>query len=115
LYTYYDPSENVILFGSNDALALDFVHERAAKLDAIHAFPFPFREIGARLTAGVGELAEAVATAPLLTDDHAPEGYYDSLPSFDSPFSRVAPELPCPCGSGLRFAECHGAATHPSE
>jgi hypothetical protein len=101
-------SENIILFGSNTELDAETIQSRAAKLDAIHAFPFLFREIGAQVTVGLGSLADEVAAAPLLTDVDPPPEYFEILPSFDAPFSRVAPDLPCPCGSGLRFADCHG-------
>jgi spermidine synthase len=110
LYTFADPGENLILIGSRDNLTVELLRERAAKLDAIHAFAFPFREIGERVVLGLGDLAEEAAAATLLTDADPPATYFDTLPSFNSPFSRVAPDLPCPCGSGLRFADCHGAA-----
>jgi hypothetical protein len=109
LYTFHDPGENIILFGCNDSLNEQQLQERAAKLDAIHAFPFLFREIGERVKLGLGVMAADVENAQLLTDDDPPVDYFDTLPSFNSPFSRVAPDLPCPCGSGLRFADCHGA------
>jgi hypothetical protein len=110
LYSFSEPSGNMILFGSAAGLSVDLLHERAAKLDAIHAFPFLFREIGLQLKEGLGdELDAQVQAAQTMTDDEPPAAYFDTLPSFDSPFSRVAPDLPCPCGSGLRFAECHGA------
>lgn len=109
IYTFDDPRENIILFGSNANLDVDLLHERAAKLDAIHAFPFLFREIGASVKAGVGDIDVDLAAAPILTDDAPPPEYFDILPSFNSPFSRVADDLPCPCGSGQRFADCHGA------
>lgn len=109
LYTFHDPGENVILFGSTVALDDETLKSRAAKIDAIHAFPFPFRENGACLTLGLGELAESAQMAPILTDADPPAQYFDTLPSFNAPFSRVEDDLPCPCGSGLRFGACHGA------
>ncbi len=114
LYYFTDPEteygENIILFASDEPLDSETLRSRAAKLDAIHAFPFPFREYGARITVGVGDLVTGIESAQLLTDDDPPAGYFETLPSFDAPYSRVDPELPCPCGSGLRFAACHGAA-----
>jgi spermidine synthase len=109
LHTFHDPGENIILFGGSDNLDVEQLRERAAKLDAIHAFPFLFREIGERVQVGIGDLAVDVDNAQLLTDANPPPDYFDTLPSFNAPFSRVAPDLPCPCGSGLRFADCHGA------
>lgn len=113
LYTFVDPSGNTILFGSTVHLDVDLLRSRAAKVDAIHAFPFLFREIGAQINQGLGDLTEAAANAPILTDGDPPPEYFDNLPSFNSPFSRVQPDLPCPCGSGLRFAQCHGAPAQP--
>jgi spermidine synthase len=109
LYSFVDPGENINLFGSNTQLSVEQLRERAAKLDAIHAFPFLFREVGERVEVGLGTLAASSASAQALTDDNPPEEYFDILPSFNSPFSRVAADLPCPCGSGLPFAKCHGA------
>lgn len=111
VYSFDDPDGNTILFATVDnALDSDTLKSRAAKLDAIHAFAFPYRELGERVTAGLGDLTAAAASAPLLTDADPPPGYFDMLPSFAAPFSSVAPDLPCPCGSGLRYADCHGAS-----
>ena len=104
-----DTAENLNLFASVEELDLDLLRTRAAKLDAIHAFPFQFREFGAAIIAGLGALDPDVQAAQILTDANPPAGYFDILPSFNAPFSRVDPNLPCPCGSGLRFAACHGA------
>ncbi|MCC6458393.1 MAG: fused MFS/spermidine synthase [Caldilineaceae bacterium] len=110
VYSFIDPGENVILFATaGNKLDADLLRSRAAKLDAIHAFPFPFRELGERVNLGLGDLTTAAASAPLLTDADPPPGYFDTLPSFDAPYSEVAPDLPCPCGSGLPYANCHGA------
>ncbi len=115
LYTFTDPAaeygENIVFFASNIELDDETLKSRAAKLDAIHAFPFLFREQGARITVGLGDFAAAAQTAQLLTDAEPPPDYFDILPSFNAPYSQVDPDLPCPCGSGLRFALCHGVVT----
>lgn len=109
VFSFVDPDENIILFATtNNELDIEELHARAAKLDAIYAFPYPFREHGQNLTVGFGDLAMVAASAPILTDANPPPEYFDMLPSFDAPFSQVDPDLPCPCGSGLRFAACHG-------
>jgi spermidine synthase len=113
-YSYVELNGNIVLFGATAEVTLDQLQERAAKLDAIYAFPFPFREIGTQVRAGLGDLDNQVAKAQTLTDADPPLEYFDNLPSFDSPFSRVAPDLPCPCGSGLRFADCHGRTSDSS-
>jgi spermidine synthase len=113
VYSFADPDGNIILFATEDnALDSNTLKSRAAKLDAIHAFAFPFRELGERVAVGLGDLTTAAASAPLLTDADPPLDYFDSLPSFNAPFSKVAPDLPCPCGSGLHYADCHGAQDH---
>jgi spermidine synthase len=109
VYTFTVPGDNIVLLASEQELALDVIRTRAAQLDAKYAFPFPFRENGALVVTGLGELEADAQNAPLLTDADPPPAYFESLPSFNAPFSTVAPDLPCPCGSGLRFAECHGA------
>jgi spermidine synthase len=115
LYSFTDPGENIILFATaGSELDSGQLQSRAAKLDAIHAFSFPFRELGGRLTVGLGDLNEAAVSAPLLTDAEPPPGYFDNLPSFNAPFSQVDPDLPCPCGSGQRFSACHGVLASAS-
>ena len=109
VYTFHDPSENVILIASDTQLDVQSLQTRAAQLDAFHAFPFLFREIGAAIHPCFGDFTQDAAVAPILTDAAPPDDYFDNLPSFNAPFSRVAPELPCPCGSGKRFDACHGA------
>lgn len=108
VYSFHDPSENIILFASVEHLDVELLRARAAQLDAIHVFPFLFREIGAQINEGMKGIPVDMANASILTDANPPDTYFDSLPSFNSPFSRVAPDLPCPCGSGLRFDQCHG-------
>lgn len=109
LYTFTEPAENTILFGSVEKMDIQLLRTRAAQLDAIHNFPFLFRETGEQFVEGVGELETAMKNAQPFTDAQPPDHYFDNMPSFHSPFSRVEPDLPCPCGSGLRFADCHGA------
>ena len=112
VYTFVDPGENIILFATdNNEFEIETLHQRAAMLDAVHAFPYPFREHGQRLTKGLDILEAEARTAPLLTDDAPPAEYFATLPSFAAPFSQVDPNLPGPCGSGLHFAACHGAAS----
>jgi spermidine synthase len=109
VYSFVDPGENIILFATdNNELEIETLHQRAAMLDAVHAFPYPFREHGQHLTEGLGILEGDAASAPLLTDATPPPEYFATLPSFAAPFSQVDPDLPCPCGSGLHFAACHG-------
>ncbi|HXF62531.1 MAG TPA: fused MFS/spermidine synthase [Caldilineaceae bacterium] len=98
-----DGDENVIAIASDRAdLDRDALTALAQQVDALYGFPFAL--------AGYVSLMTRLQPAALspLRDDEPPEEYFASLPSFNSPFSRVAPDRPCPCGSGQRFANCHG-------
>ena len=98
--------DNRVLFATLGArLEKDALIERAKALQAKVSFPFPFDawasalDMGQELGGGEGRI---------LRDDAPPDNYFDSLPSFDAPFGRTEPELPCPCGSGRRLGDCHG-------
>jgi spermidine synthase len=82
--------------------------ERVAALQDYHGFSFSLVQLAARIVLEIDEEALGLGWAQVLTDEDPPEGYFDLLPSFDLPFGRIDPELPCPCGSGVRFAACHG-------
>ncbi len=98
-----DSDENLVALASmRDDLSGAALMERAAAVETGHALPYPLAAYAAMLTP-----VPRGGAAPL-TDDHVPAGYFDSLPSFDTPFSQVAPERPCPCGSGRKYAACHG-------
>lgn len=105
-----EPEENIVLFAgmaadvdSNELLA------RAAALKPHYGFDFPWAVNATTLRRAPAHLPAPIDHAPVLLDGEPPAGYFDKLPNFATPFSRVGPDLPCPCGSGLRFAECHGA------
>lgn len=97
--------ENTILFGGDELTyhAPDVVL-RAHALEVHLGLPFPFSEHVARLR----PYTPPAATAPL-EDDSPPTDHATKLPSFAAPFSRVEDHWPCPCGSGLRYGECHGS------
>ena len=99
--------ENTIVFATAaDPVSLDTLVARARDYAASHVFAFPFAECAAVLTPAATALD--LDTVEPLTDARPPDGYFDNLPSFASPFSSVAGDLPCPCGSGLPYHACHG-------
>ena len=100
-------NENTIVFAT-DADAVDHatLMARATDYAATHELAFRFAECAAVLTPAATALD--LDTVEPLTDDDPPDGYFAKLPSFANPFSAVAADLPCPCGSGLRYHECHG-------
>ncbi|MCC6169198.1 MAG: fused MFS/spermidine synthase [Caldilineaceae bacterium] len=98
-----DGDENLVALASaHGDLSHDELAARAAAVETGRHLPY-------RLAALAAVLAPVPrgGVAPLF-DAAPPAGYFDSLPSFDAPYSQVAPDRPCPCGSGRRFAACHG-------
>jgi hypothetical protein len=80
--------------------------ERAEEIQAFHHFSFPFVTWAENTELDV--IATCPDNAPMFRDGEPPKGYFDLLPSFEGAFGRTPPELPCPCGSGKHFGECHG-------
>lgn len=98
-----DGDENLVALASrHGGLSHDDLVARAAAVETGRHLPYPLAALAATLAP-----APNAGVAPLL-DAAPPTGYFDSLPSFDAPYSQVAPDRPCPCGSGRRFAACHG-------
>ncbi len=104
-----EPEENLVLFGGMDTTVdLSELIARAAALKPQYGFAFPWAINTTTLRRAPAHLPGPIDSAPILLDAAPPPGYFDKLPNFAAPFSRVAPDLPCPCGSGLRFDQCHG-------
>jgi spermidine synthase len=99
--------DNTVLIAT-DAAAVDAatLRGRARASATTFDFAFPFADCADALMPARTDLN--LATAHVLTDAQPPPGYFDTLPSFATPFSNVAGDLPCPCGSGLRYDACHG-------
>ncbi len=96
--------ENQVLFASVRPIAApDLLVKRALILEETLGIPFPFSTWVPSLE------IPASSGGMILRDDAPPADHFQFLPSFDGAFSRTAPELPCPCGSGNRFGACHGA------
>ncbi len=105
-----DDENTVILATGAEPVEYATLNARAAEVAATCEFAFPFAECAAVLMpAATGMDLDA---AQVLTDAHPPAAYFDNLPSFVTPFSTVAADLPCPCGSGLRYHACHGRPGH---
>lgn len=98
-----DGDENLVALAS---LRQDIQHAAliasAEAVETARNLPYPLGALAAMLSP-----VPRGGAAPLVDND-PPSGYFDSLPSFDSPYSQVLPDRPCPCGSGRRFAVCHG-------
>jgi len=109
VWSYTLSDENWVLFGRVRRGESPLPSMAVARdLAAQHVFDYPFVAQAARLLPGLGDLETPVAQPPL-TDDAPPPGYFDDLPALAGALGRVAPDLPCPCGSGRRFDACHGA------
>jgi spermidine synthase len=106
----FDGDENIVALAS-DATDLDrrTLVQRAEHLAT--RLPFAYQAYASAMLQ-----PDYLAVSPL-RDAAPPDGYFDLLPPFTGAFSRVDPGLPCPCGSGLRYAACHGAPadTPPSQ
>ena len=103
------PGHNAVLFaGEGLEQASGELQHRARALQEQHRFHFPLVERAREIDFDLA--LPALEYARILIDSEPPDHYFDSLPSFDSPFSRIAPDSPCPCGSGRPFGDCHGSA-----
>ncbi len=103
------PVGNVLLYAShNTALNMEALIERATQVQSTHHFAFPFAIRSLDLHSNLDRLFPQLATTAPLTDHTPPAGYFDLLPSFADLPVPVAPGMPCLCGSGLPFSQCHG-------
>ena len=101
--------ENYVILASMAPPALHLRYgDIAAEVSNRYKFRFPFAIHAQSLTQRPDFLDADAEQQPLFYDTDPPDDYFDDLPRFDSAFSNVDPELPCPCGSGERFADCHG-------
>ncbi|NJN83863.1 MAG: fused MFS/spermidine synthase [Caldilineaceae bacterium] len=99
---------NVVIAHNCGEVEQESLVDKAAALQGIHRFNFPFARHIPSLSSDLRSIAPTLEEAYPFMDDAPPEGYFDSLPSFNTPFSRVDAKLPCPCGSGRKFGDCHG-------
>jgi len=80
------------------------IQAQAQQIQANLCLSFPLAERAQALVLWSGEDCHSA----ILRDDQPPPSYFDLLPHFNTLFSQVAPDLPCPCGSGMVYADCHG-------
>jgi spermidine synthase len=100
-----DGDENLVALATNQTeMDQETLIARACAVETRYGLPAPLGAYAATLT------RQFASDRAALRDARPPGGYFDSLPRFDTPFSRVGSELPCPCGSGLAFGACHGRA-----
>lgn len=102
---------NTVIFATpGPALTQTELVARAEAVQAEHQFSFPFVKYAPGLKTGpaLSEHIPNLDDVQVFVDDSPPAGYFGNLPSFKTNIGRVAPEHPCPCGSGKLFERCHG-------
>ncbi|MEM8604425.1 MAG: fused MFS/spermidine synthase [Cyanobacteria bacterium P01_H01_bin.121] len=68
-------------------------------------------KVGAEFKCGqacTGSSEQAEVNSEILRDEQPPADYFETLPVFNTLFSKVREDSPCPCGSGQLFSSCHG-------
>ncbi len=101
---------SVIFAARGQSLAEAELINRAEALQEYHQFSFSLVNRAVQVKAG-STLSERVTNldqAQIFIDGAPPISYFDYLPSFNTAFNTVAPNHPCPCGSGKIFEQCHG-------
>ncbi|MEE3717575.1 fused MFS/spermidine synthase [Tumidithrix elongata RA019] len=115
-HIYLCPLEkgNTAIFATNQPLRsrLEII-EQATQIDSEHQFAFPFVDRAQQIITPdqIHEYLPDLEKAQILTDEEPPQDYFAQLPSFKTVFAKVNPELPCPCGSGSLYQDCHGKPT----
>lgn len=103
------PEGNTLVFASpHVAHTHDQLIEQAKQIQSVHHFSFPFATRSLDLRFDLAAVLPQLDQATLFTDATPPEGYFDLMPSLDDMWIAPDPAVPCPCGSGRRFGECHG-------
>ncbi len=105
---------NTLLFAVNEPpgrtpLKHEALIQRTTALQEKQHFAFPLATRALTLTQDASKAGLDLTDAQPFYDDNPPDGYFDLLPSFENLLVPVDPSLPCPCGSGRIYAECHGA------
>ncbi len=99
------PNGNAVALATNSQKHnLNSIRAQAQQLQEALSLSFSLAERAEALTLWSAPEADI----PILRDDTPPASYFDLLPRFNTLFSRVSPDLPCPCGSGMVYADCHG-------
>jgi len=105
---------NTVLFATNGTADgknepdHDELIRQATALQEQQQFAFPLATLSLSLTDDPASVGIDLTGATPFYDDAAPPAYFDLLPSFENLTVPVDPALPCPCGSGLAYAACHG-------
>jgi spermidine synthase len=103
------PVGNILVYASaNTALDHEALIERATQVQETHHFAFPFAIRSLDLRQNLYAQFAGLAQAEPFFDQRPPHGYFDLLPGPDDFFAPVAADIPCFCGSGLTFGDCHG-------
>lgn len=103
------PVGNILVYASaNTTLDHDALIARAMQVQETHHFAFPFATRSLDLRQNLYAQFVGLALADPFFDQTPPDDYFDLLPGPDNFFAPVAADLPCFCGSGLTFGDCHG-------
>jgi spermidine synthase len=99
------PNGNAVALATNSTKHnLASIPSQARQMQQDLGLSFSLEERAQALELWSGENCDT----PILCDDQPPPSYFDLLPHFNTLFSQVKPDLPCPCGSGMVYADCHG-------
>ena len=101
---------NTLLYASMTRLDRETIIERAIDLQQTHHFSFPFATLSLELKSDLSAAGLDLTQVAPLYDRMPPAGYFDALPALVDLAMPVDPALPCPCGSGQRYGQCHGQA-----
>ena len=114
-YIYICPAAgNTVVFATkNRPLTKVDLIQQAEIAEQQHQFSFPLIERAYNIKPGpdLHQHIPQLDEAKILVDDSPPADYFDQLPSFNTVFSTVNPDAPCPCGSALPFGQCHQIET----
>lgn len=107
---------NTVIFAVNDIpgeeqLDHDALIRRTTALQEEQHFAFPLAARSLALTQDPANAGLDLTAAQPFYDDTPPDAYFDLLPSLENLLVPVDPALPCPCGSGRAYGECHGDTT----
>lgn len=105
---------NTLLYASMTPLDLPTLLERAIELQQTHHFTFPLATLALEVKTDLVKAGLDLDDLTPLYDATPPVGYFDSLPVLTELATPVDAALPCPCGSGKPYGQCHGQTPEPS-
>jgi len=109
-YLFHNKNQHVLIGTNSATIDPDEIVQRARKLQEDCRFEFSIVDESFHIK-NLGELVSKlpeINKATILTDENPPSGYFDSLSSNSSIFTKAKKNELCPCGSGKAFKNCHG-------